>query len=249
LALFFGVISLRSQAKSRFGHKDRASGRRRLMLALNVWLLASGRFAATEAQSMPGQPDDRLSIAVIKNGWHTELTLPLDAISGPLAALDPSFAGARYLLVGFGARDYFLDPNAGLDKAMAALIPGPSVLQLSGYRNPPEQSFDSEHDIVRLSLSPQGLQRIAGFVWNTLEKGDDGKPVLVRYEPGKANIFYAASHSYSALYTCNSWTAQALLEGGLSVAPLGMLFADQVMSQASRIAQQQARGDAGLPAR
>jgi hypothetical protein len=233
LALFFGIV-----------------GRRvRLVLALSACLLAGARFASTAAQSMPGPPGDRISIAVIKNGWHTELTLPLDAISGPLATLEPNFAGARYLLVGFGARDYFLDPDAGLDKAMAALIPGPSVLQLSSYRDPPEQSFDSEHDVVRLSLSLSGLQHIAGFVWNTLEKGDDGKPVLVRYEPGKANVFYAASHTYSALYTCNSWTAQALLEGGLSIAPLGILFADQVMSQASRIATQQARANAAMPAR
>jgi hypothetical protein len=46
-------------------------------------------------------------------GGHTELALPLPVIGGPLAALNLGFANTRYLVFGWGARDYMArDPGS-----------------------------------------------------------------------------------------------------------------------------------------
>ena len=50
-------------------------------------------------------------VYVVSGGWHTELGLPLAEISGPLVVLKPDFPGARYLVFGWGARDYYMASN------------------------------------------------------------------------------------------------------------------------------------------
>jgi Protein of unknown function (DUF2459) len=54
------------------------------------------------------------AIYVISGGWHTELGLPLETLSGSLAALKSDFPKARYLVFGWGARDYYMAKNPGM---------------------------------------------------------------------------------------------------------------------------------------
>src|SRR5882757_9034127 len=73
------------------------------------------------------QPREEV-IYVVAGGWHTELALPMSAIVGPLAALKPSFTNAKYLVFGWGARDYYMARDPGLDDLLRAAVPGPAVM-------------------------------------------------------------------------------------------------------------------------
>ena len=53
-------------------------------------------------------------IYAISGGWHTELGLALDAMSGPLTALKRNFSNARYLVFGWGAHDYYMAQHPGI---------------------------------------------------------------------------------------------------------------------------------------
>ena len=63
------------------------------------------------------------AIYVLRGGWHTELALPLQLIDSPLSGLKSDFPGARYLVFGWGARDYYMAQNPGIAKATRALSP------------------------------------------------------------------------------------------------------------------------------
>lgn len=169
-------------------------------------------------------------IAVIKYNWHTEIAMPLQALSGPLARIYPNAARTGYLIVGFGDRAYFTDREAGVGTAIAALFPGPAVIELNALDDLPSgESFS----LVRLHLTQDALDRIEHFVWESLAKREDGSLIeVVEHEP--TNRFYEARQNYDVLDNCNNWTTEALRTGGLPFST-DMLFADEVIDQAKNL--------------
>ena len=56
--------------------------------------------------------------------------------------------------------------------------------------------------------------------------------------------FYATSRRYSAVYTCNTWTADAAQVAGTGVSASGILFAGQLMERARAVAARRRRSAA-----
>ena len=61
-------------------------------------------------------------------------------------------------------------------------------------------------------------------------------PRAIADGPYPGSLFYVSTRTYSAGYTCNTWTAEALQTAGLPVHADGVVFADEVADQARRIA-------------
>ncbi len=67
-------------------------------------------------------------------GWHTEIGLRAETITGPLAALEREFPGAGYFTFGWGERGYYMatDPSvAGSVAPATALTPRASSMARS----------------------------------------------------------------------------------------------------------------------
>lgn len=45
------------------------------------------------------------------------------------------------------------------------------------------------------------------------------------------SVFYAAIGTYSAAYTCNTWTAEGLYVSGIPVTAAGVVFSGQLIDQ------------------
>jgi hypothetical protein len=204
---------------------------RRIFAVLFCLLTMAGCAASQPAPTAP-LPKGDVEVTVIARDWHTEIGIAVGDISGPLARVDPAPDGEKYLLVGFGDLAFFTDPEAGFGKAFAALFSGPAAIQLATFQELPE---DATHKAVRFHLSKAAVDRIVAFIWNSLEQQPDGTLRQVAVH-GPGNIFYAARQPYDGFYNCNSWTADALRQGGLPFDPSGILFASEVMQQAERIA-------------
>jgi uncharacterized protein (TIGR02117 family) len=166
------------------------------------------------------------AIYVLHGGWHTELALSVQLIDGPLAALYRDFPAARTLVFGWGARDYYMAQNPGLADAMRALSPGPAVMLVTGL---PAAPAPSENAFI-LFVSRPGMVRLSHWLWNELAK-DAAGPQRISAGPYPESVFYAATGSYDASHTCNTWTAEALRVAGLPVTTAGTVFADQVTAQ------------------
>lgn len=184
-------------------------------------------------------PNGEAAIYIVDRGWHTDIGLPMDEVTGPLASLAQDFPGVRFLVFGFGERRYYMARDTGSGEMLAALLPSDSVILVTALRATPTEAFAGEK-VVTLYLPRIGVERIASRLWSELEKAPDGSAVRLADGPSIGSAFYASGETYDALHTCNTWTALLLRDGGLPV-NTHVLFAGQVMQQVVRIAAMQAR--------
>ncbi len=183
-------------------------------------------------------PDGEATIYVVERGWHTDIGLPVDEVTGPLTALERDFPGIRFMVFGFGERQFYMAHDAGSGEMLTALLPSDSAILMTALRAPPAEAF-ADQKVVTLHLPSSGVERIAMRLWDALEKAPDGSVVRLADGPYLGSVFYASRETYAAYHTCNTWTALVLRDGGLPI-NTRVLFADQVMDQVVRIAVVQA---------
>jgi hypothetical protein len=206
-----------------------------------LWLAAAslcGCVAAPQPPEMPVAGD--AVIYVVGRGWHTDIGLPVDAINGPLAGLESDFPGVRFMVFGFGERNYLMTRTAGPGEMLTALFPSKSAILMTALRAPPMEAFADEQ-VVTLRLTQDSVDRVAELIWLALEKTADGSALRLADGPYPGSVFYASHETYDAFHTCNTWTALLLHDSGLPVNPRGVLFVGQVMQQVAAIATMQAR--------
>ena len=209
------------------------------MLVL-LWLTAGSLGGCVSAPQPPEVPvTGNAVIYVVGRGWHTDIGLPVDEVDGPLADLERDFPGVRFMVFGFGERNYLMTHGNGSGEMLTALFPSKSAILMTALRAPPTEAF-SDEQVVTLRLTPEAVDRLAERIWQTLEKTPDGAALRLADGPYPGSVFYASGETYDAFHTCNTWTALLLRDAGLPVNPRGVLFVGQVMRQAGAIAAVQA---------
>jgi uncharacterized protein (TIGR02117 family) len=211
---------------------DRRQARYALFFVAVVSILCgvSGCTTTIPARPYAGSAPRSGVIYVIAGGWHTELGLPLEALSGPLAALKPDFPSARYLVLGWGARDYYMAENPGIGDILRAATPGPAVMLAIPLQISPEAFFGASNVFV-LPAGPEGIQRLSEFLWSYLAVDKAWPPRRIGTGPFPQSVFYPSTGTYNIGHTCNTWTAEALHDAGLPVNATGVVFAGQVLDQ------------------
>jgi uncharacterized protein (TIGR02117 family) len=185
-------------------------------------------------------PSEGVRIYLIASGWHTEITLPTHAIFGPLRALTSDFPGSQYLAFGWGERNYYMARAPTFSDAMRALLPGPAVLLVTPLHRPPRDATPGMQ-VFEVGLTTSGLERLSSYLWSTFEMSGDGTPRRLAAGPGPGSAFYAATGTYSATYTCNTWTADGLRAGGIPVTVAGVVLASHVTDQLRSLSGRAAR--------
>ena len=183
-------------------------------------------------------PSGEARLYVVGRGWHTDIGLAVDEVSGPLASLENGFPGVRYMVFGFGEREYYMARKTGSAEMIAALFPSKSAILLTALNAPPDVAF-ADQRVVMLHLPQTGVDEIADGIWQALEK-QDGAAVRLADGPYVGSMFYASRETYDLFYTCNTWTARLLRDAGFPM-NTNVVFADQIMRQVSGIAERQAR--------
>jgi hypothetical protein len=146
-----------------------------------------------------------------------------------LRTVGTALQGSRYLLFGFGDRHYLLHRDAG--NLLAALWAGPGIILVTSLRSRPEDIFASD-SVVRLAVTPQQMRDLQAFIWYALGARDSPTPLAPGPYPESA--YYESAFRYSAMYTCNTWAADALSSAGLPVDSAGVAFAWQLWHQVQR---------------
>jgi len=203
----------------------------RYLLPLAVVALLAACAAVPRDESAAG--GEATAVYVIHRGWHTDIAFAAPDLHGPLAGVAHDLAGANYLVIGFGDRRYLEARDRGPWVQMLALWPGQGLMLATGLRATPQQAFGADQ-VVELRLSPQRAQAIEAFVWRSFRADAEGAVRSEAPGPYGGSRFYPASPRYSALHTCNSWTAEALQAGGVPVHSGGVIFSWQLWSQLSQ---------------
>lgn len=184
----------------------------------------------TPLPRFPEVPRHDVSAYLIASGWHTEIALRVSAMTGPLQTLARDFPSSDYLVFGWGEREYYMARQPSLSDALRALFPGPAVLLVTPLdRAPRELLVDTR--VFGIGLSTAGLGRLVDYVWAALARSADGTPRRLTTGPYPGSVFYAATGTYSAGYTCNTWTADGLRVSGIPVSAAGVVLAGQLTDQ------------------
>ena len=214
---------------------------RKLVVALTLAVAAPGLVgcATTPAESVPpyaGAAPKLQTLYVIDAGWHTEIAALVAALSQPLASLPEISPDARYVVFGWGQRDYYMARNPGLGDLLAATAPGPSVVLVIPLPESPAAYFSTGATVFAIPVSQAGLDRLSQFISASLEKDARQQPRRLGDGPYPDSAFYASGLTYSLTDTCNTWTAEALHVGGLPVSASGVVFAHGVVDQVRGLA-------------
>ena len=200
-----------------------------------VILLLGGAGCAT-----PGPPlypvlaqEEPRYIYVVRHDWHIGLIVKYDDIGPHLWPEKDDFPEALYLEVGWGDRDFYQTPRAGLGILLQAALKSPaSVLFVIGLPTAVTRYFPYA-DILEIPLSQRALEEMGRFIHATYKRDVTGQTIPLG--PGhnhRHSMFYLAEGDYSLFNTCNSWISKALQAAGLPVKTA--LRAGRVMNQAKR---------------
>lgn len=190
------------------------------------------------AQPLPPLPAEAppgtQTVYLITGGWHTEIGLDVNAISGPLAALGKVNPGAEYLVFGWGQRDYYMASDPGLGDLLRAAGPGPAVMLTIPLRRNPFDAF-GRTKAMAVPVSPEGLASLSAHLWREIQKDAGGVPQPIAAGPHPDSRFYASTSVYDLTRNCNRWTAEALRIAGVPVRTEGIIFASNVVDQVLRL--------------
>ena len=133
--------------------------------------------------------------------------------------------------MGWGDRDYYMTPHAGLGITLkAGLLPTESVLHVVGFRGPVTRYF-YRSEVIRVDLSAAGFRDLCRYFEESYARDESGHsrplgPSL--YGDGR---FYLSRETYHAFNTCNAWTARALRAAGCPLTPAANLTVETLMSR------------------
>lgn len=161
-------------------------------------------------------------ILMLSNPIHTDIAIPVD---GDLlarfaflrtAGLDLDNPNLRYLVFGWGGRSFYIETPTWAD-----LKPGPvlksftldrSVIHAELAGNIPEDA----PAVTVLNIDAGGLERLEQFILDSLVQGDGGPIFLPGSNYGPNDAFFEARGYFNAFMGCNTWTAAALRQAGLT---------------------------------
>lgn len=165
--------------------------------------------------------DDAQQILVLSNPIHTDIAIPLDdAIRARFGFLTEAGVpvdnrGAKYLIVGWGGRSFYLETPHWADIKPLPVLRALTVDRSVMHVDVAGTIRDDNPSVTRLVTSEEGMERMLAFILSSFAI-EDGRPMpILNTRYGRYDAFYEANGSFNALLGCNTWTARALREAGL----------------------------------
>lgn len=172
-----------------------------------------------------------VTIAVLSNGAHTDFLLPAQIpfsannaqpeltwpevfpVPPPLASDAPDL----YAYIGWGQREFYLNTptwaDVRLPLLLRAAVGATAALHVEYAAAPNLAGLDPDYVMVQLTLPEYAA--LARFILEYAQLGPDGRAVRISVPGyGPYDAFYEANGIFSALKTCNTWTAQGLAAAG-----------------------------------
>jgi uncharacterized protein (TIGR02117 family) len=219
---------------------DAAGSQALLTRGARVWrllallMLTAAGCLTPAAVPPPPVPDETRSVYVVRHGWHTRLAVRLADIDPALWPESRALGDVAHIDVGWGDRDFYqADRPTVWQGFRAAATPTRAVLHLGGFDTPVPELFAGQ-DIVRVDVSPPGLDRLARYVHDSYARDAAGRTIRTGHGRYPISAFYEATGTYHLLSNSNHWTARALQQAGVPVTPAYAITAGSVIRQARR---------------
>ena len=182
----------------------------------------------------PGPDEPSKSIYLVSHGWHAGIVVRRADIPAGVWPQANEFPEAEFLEVGWGDKDYYMTPRAGLGTILkAGLLPTASVLHVVGFRGPVPRYFPRSQ-VIRIDLSETGFRRLCEYLGNSYAEDQAGRSRALGPSLYGDGRFYLSRETYHIFNTCNAWTARALSAAGCPIRPAANLRIDSLMSNAAK---------------
>lgn len=167
-----------------------------------------------------------IPIYIYTNGVHTDIVMPVKndlqdwSQKIPFANIKSKKTEYQYIGIGWGDKGFYLDTPTWADlkfstAAKAAFWLSDSAMHCTYYNTMKEGD-----DCKMIMISRSQYQNLVKFVEDKFDRDQNGSFILI---PTNAvysdnDAFYDAKGTYSFLYTCNTWSNNALKAAGQKAA-------------------------------
>jgi uncharacterized protein (TIGR02117 family) len=187
-----------------------------------LYLAATLAGAAIPARGVAGSGSGETKrIYLLTSLLHADFAIPVDdAMRQRFAFLRDGGVPVdhpelRYLVFGWGARDFYLKT-----KTLADIRPTPALKGIFGDRSVMHvlsaRDVRTDKDAVALDLPPGGLERLLAFIERSFHR-EDARPVPIPGAGyGMSDVFFEGLGRFDIFRPCNIWVAEGLREAGIA---------------------------------
>jgi uncharacterized protein (TIGR02117 family) len=191
-------------------------------LAIGIYMTCALLGSLIPANARWRQPSNGIEIFVETNGVHVSIILPISAVGSDLSDLikpedlsDPALFGS-HAMIGWGHSAVYRNTKTWADVRsgdIASAVTGSNETTLHIYHliNPKTTVYRKA-----IRISPDQYRLIVRDVRAAFRLDQTGHSTAY---PAYAanNLFYDSTGYYSALHTCNNWTADVLRHAGIRI--------------------------------
>lgn len=194
-----------------------------LLLFIILYIAAAWILGKIPANAAFRQTADGIEIAVLDNGVHCDLALPMEnghfSWRGFLGPAHPTthLEQYKYALIGWGNRRFYLETRTWdefkISTALGALTGlGETVVHVDSLTELPRSTTRCR----RIRISENQYRVLCNSVASSFATGEDRTlPSIPNAAYSKTDAFFAGTGAYHLFNTCNVWTGRNLQRAGI----------------------------------
>ncbi|MDR3022605.1 TIGR02117 family protein [Chryseobacterium sp.] len=167
-----------------------------------------------------------IPIYIYTNGVHTDIVMPVKndlqdwSLKIPFANTKSKKTDYQYIGIGWGDKGFYLDTPTWADLKFSTAVKAAFWLSDSAMHCTYYNTMKEGDDCKMIMISRSQYENLVKFVEDKFDRDQNGNFILI---PTNAvysdnDAFYDAKGTYSFLYTCNTWSNNALKAAGQKAA-------------------------------
>jgi len=167
-----------------------------------------------------------IPIYIYTNGVHTDIVMPVRndlqdwSQKIPFANTKSKKTDYQYIGIGWGDKGFYLDTPTWADLKFSTAVKAAFWLSDSAMHCTYYNTMKEGDDCKMIMISKNQYQNLVKYVEDKFDRDQNGNFMLI---PTNAvysdnDAFYDAKGTYSFLYTCNTWSNNALKAAGQKAA-------------------------------
>ena len=172
------------------------------------------------AKAEPQAPAD-VTVFLHSNGVHTDIVLPIKTSQVdwsqalPFANIPSQDSTMRYIAFGWGDKGFYLDTPTWADLKFRTAFVAAFWLGSAAMHTTYFHRLAPGPETIELHLSHAEYARLIAYIQASFRLDAAGRVQhIAGHSYGRDDAFYEAHRVYSFLYTCNTWTNNALKASG-----------------------------------
>ncbi|WP_410493635.1 TIGR02117 family protein [Chryseobacterium sp. PMSZPI] len=167
-----------------------------------------------------------IPIYIFTNGVHTDIVMPVKtdlkdwSLSIPFANTKSKRTDYNYIGIGWGDKGFYLETPTWADLKFSTAVKAAFWLSDSAMHCTYYTSMKEGEDCKMIMISRAQYESLVKYVEAKFDRDQNGNFMLIPTDAvyGDNDAFYDAKGTYSFLYTCNTWTNNALKAAGQKAA-------------------------------